>query len=114
MHLGHAHKMKLAEVSLQDNISIKKTKNKSDSQSTAELTDETVHVVRVAGVVWDGEAAITDGHLTLSKRQCEITQLIQQAAQSLRTQAYKSHCVSEHCKKTRRLAFKGLNVHYNV
>jgi len=47
--------------------------------------------VRVAGVVWNGEAAVTDGHLTLSKRQCEITQLIQQAAQSLRTQTHKHY-----------------------
>lgn len=61
-----------------------------------------MHVVRVAGVVWDGEAAVTDGHLTLSKRQCEITQLIQQAAQSLRTQTYKRHCVSEHCIKNKK------------
>lgn len=92
----------------------KKNKKKQTNQIANQLTDETVHVVRVAGVVWDGEAAVTDGHLTLSKRQCEITQLIQQAAQSLRTQIYKSHCVSEHCKKTRQLAIKGLNVHYNV
>ncbi len=63
----------------------------TEKQSSAELTDETVHVVRVAGVVRDGEAAVTDSHLTLSKRQREITQLIQQAAQSLRTQMSKSH-----------------------
>lgn len=53
-------------------------------QSLSELTYETVHVVRVAGIVWDGEAAVTDGHLTLSKGQCKITQLIQQAAQCLK------------------------------
>ncbi len=66
----------------------------TEKQSSAVLTDETVHVVRVAGVVRDGEAAVTDSHLTLSKRQREITQLIQQAAQSLRTQMSKSHQTS--------------------
>lgn len=41
------------------------------------LTDETVHVLRVPGIIWNGEVAVTDGHLTLPKRQSEVAQLVQ-------------------------------------
>ncbi len=32
------------------------------------LTDKTVHVMGVAGVVWDCETSITDSNLALSER----------------------------------------------
>lgn len=41
------------------------------------LTDEAVHVLRVPRIIWNGEIAITDCHLTLPKWQGEITQLVQ-------------------------------------
>lgn len=47
------------------------------------LTDEAVHVLRVPGVVWNGEVAITNGHLALPKGQGEVAQLVQQTAQGL-------------------------------
>ena len=50
---------------------------------TVTLTYEAVQVVGVARVVWDGEAAVTYGHLAFAEGQSEETQLIQQAAQRL-------------------------------
>lgn len=47
------------------------------------LTDETVQIVGVARVVWDGEAAVTDGHLALTEGQREEAQLVQQTAECL-------------------------------
>lgn len=47
------------------------------------LTDEAVHVLGVPGVVWNGEVAITNGHLALPKGQGEVAQLVQQTAQGL-------------------------------
>lgn len=47
------------------------------------LTDEAVQIVGVARVVWDGEAAVTDGHLALTKGQREEAQLVQQTAERL-------------------------------
>lgn len=46
-------------------------------RDTRLLTDETVHVLGVTGVVWDSETSITDSHLALPKRKCEVTQLIE-------------------------------------
>lgn len=40
-------------------------------------------IIRVAGVIWYGETAITDGHLAFTKGQSEETQLVQQTAQRL-------------------------------
>ena len=47
------------------------------------LTDEAVHGLRVAGVVRDGEVAVTDGHLALTKRQGKVAQLVQQTTHCL-------------------------------
>ena len=47
------------------------------------LTDEAVHVLRVPRIIWNGEVAIADRHLTLPERQGEVTQLVQQTAQGL-------------------------------
>lgn len=47
------------------------------------LTDEAVHGLRVAGVVGDGEVAVTNGHLTLAEWQGEVAQLVQQTAHGL-------------------------------
>lgn len=52
------------------------------------LTDETVHVLRVAGVVWDSETSITDSHLALPKRKSEVAQFIEQTTHGLYRQAY--------------------------
>lgn len=48
------------------------------------LTDETVHVLRVAGVVGDCEASVADGHLALPEGKSEVTEFIQQTAHGLR------------------------------
>ena len=40
-------------------------------------------IIRVARVVWDGEAAITDGHLAFTEGQSEEADFVQQAAQRL-------------------------------
>ncbi len=40
-------------------------------------------IIRVAGVIWNGETAITDGHLAFTKGQSEEAQLVQQTAQCL-------------------------------
>ena len=40
-------------------------------------------IIRVAGVIWNGETAITDGHLAFTKGQSEEAQLVQQTAQRL-------------------------------
>lgn len=42
-----------------------------------------MEIVRVARVVWDGEAAIADGHLAFTKGQSEEAQLVQQTTQGL-------------------------------
>ncbi len=47
------------------------------------LTNEAVKIIRVAGVIWNGETAITDGHLAFTKGQSEEAQLVQQTAQRL-------------------------------
>lgn len=47
------------------------------------LTDETVHVLRVARVVRDGEAPVADCHLALPEGQSEVTEFIQQTAHGL-------------------------------
>lgn len=39
--------------------------------------NQAMHVVGVARIVWDGEAAITDSNLTLTKRKSEETKFIQ-------------------------------------
>lgn len=51
--------------------------------SVRELTDKAVQIIGVAGVVWYGETAVTDGHLAFAKRQREEAQLVQQTSQSL-------------------------------
>lgn len=55
------------------------------------LTDETVQVVGVARVVWNGEAAVADGHLALTEGQREEAQLVQQTAERLEETAQVSH-----------------------
>lgn len=50
---------------------------------TYKLTDETVHIRRIAGVVWDSKTAITDSHLALSKRKSEEAELIKETAHGL-------------------------------
>lgn len=52
-------------------------------QKTYRLTDETVHVLRIAGVVWNSETSITDSHLALSKWKSEEAELIEETAQCL-------------------------------
>lgn len=52
------------------------------------LTDETVHVLRVARVVWDCETSITDGHLAFAKRKSEVAQFIEQTSHGLHRQEY--------------------------
>lgn len=47
------------------------------------LTDEAVQIVGVARVVWNGEAAVTDGHLALAEGHREEAQLVQQTAERL-------------------------------
>lgn len=47
------------------------------------LTDETVHVLRVARVVRDCEASVADCHLALPEGQSEVTEFIQQTAHGL-------------------------------
>ena len=47
------------------------------------LTNETVHVLGVAGDVWDCEAAVTDSYLTLPKRKCEVAQFIEKTTHGL-------------------------------
>lgn len=42
-----------------------------------------MHVLRVPRIIWNGEIAITDCHLTLPKWQGEVTQLVQQTAKGL-------------------------------
>lgn len=41
-------------------------------------------IIGVAGVVWNGETAVTDGHLAFTEGQSEEAQLVQQAAQRLK------------------------------
>lgn len=53
------------------------------NKTVCALTDETVHVLRVARVVWDCEASVADRHLALPKRQSEVTEFIQQTAHRL-------------------------------
>lgn len=45
-----------------------------------------MHIIGVAGVVWYGETAVTDGHLAFTKRQREEAQFVQQTSQSLQEQ----------------------------
>lgn len=47
------------------------------------LTDETVHVLRVARVVWDCEASVADRHLALPEGKSEVAEFIQQTAHRL-------------------------------
>lgn len=47
------------------------------------LTHKAVQIIGVAGVVWYGETAVTDGHLAFTERQREEAQLVQQTSQSL-------------------------------
>lgn len=42
-----------------------------------------MEIIGVAGVIWNGETAVTDGHLAFTKGQREEAQLVQQTAQSL-------------------------------
>lgn len=49
------------------------------------LTNETVHFLGVAGIVWDSETTVTDSHLALTEWQREEAQLIEQTTHSLET-----------------------------
>lgn len=52
------------------------------------LTDETVHVLRIAGIVWDSETSIADCHLALPKGKSEVTKFIEQTAHGLHRHEY--------------------------
>lgn len=52
-------------------------------KNTYRLTDETVHVLRIAGVVWNSETPITDRHLAFPKRKCEEAEFIEETAHGL-------------------------------
>lgn len=52
------------------------------------LTDETVHILRVARVVWDSETSIADCHLALPKGKSEVTEFVEQTAHGLHRQEY--------------------------
>lgn len=52
-------------------------------KNTYRLTDETVHVLRITGVVWNRETSITDRHLALPKRKCEEAEFIEETAHGL-------------------------------
>lgn len=56
------------------------------------LTDETVHVLRIARVVWNSEASVTDRHLALPKRKCEEAEFIEETAHSLYREDTPSKC----------------------
>lgn len=61
-------------------------------KNTYRLTDETVHVLRIAGVVWNSETSITDRHLALPKRKCEEAEFIEETAHCLYRENAPSKC----------------------
>ena len=42
-----------------------------------------MYVMGVARIIWDGEAAITDSNLTLTKRKSEEAKFVQETSQGL-------------------------------
>lgn len=52
-------------------------------KNTYRLTDETVHVLRIAGVVWNSKTSVTDRHLALPKRKREEAEFIEETAHGL-------------------------------
>lgn len=65
------------------------------------LTHKAVQIIGVAGVVWYGETAVTDGHLAFSKRQREEAQLVQQTSQSLGEQSAREPVTQTNVKDSR-------------
>lgn len=61
-------------------------------KNTYRLTDETVHVLRITGVVWDGETPITDRHLALPKRKREEAEFIEETAHGLHREDIPGQC----------------------
>lgn len=60
-------------------------------------------IIRVAGVIWNGETAITDGHLAFTKGQSEEAQLVQQTAQRLEKEDNHMHAPSHQTKTEERI-----------
>lgn len=62
-----------------------------------------MQIIGVAGVVWYGETAVTDGHLAFTKRQREEAQFVQQTSQSLEE---KTTCEPRHTDRQTRMQSK--------
>lgn len=62
-----------------------------------------MQIVRVARVIWNGETAITDGHLAFTKGQSEEAQLVQQTTQRLEKKITKTYQIPEQEKEEERL-----------
>lgn len=60
-----------------------------------------MQIIGVAGVVWNGETAVTDSHLAFSKRQREEAQLVQQTSQSLGEQSTREPVTQTKVKDSR-------------
>ena len=71
------------------------------------LTNEAVKIIRVAGVIWDRETAITDGHLAFTKGQSEEAQLVQQTPQRLEKTIT---CTPHHTKQRQRRRGEKINL----
>lgn len=61
-------------------------------KNTYRLTDETVHILRITGVVWNGETSITDRHLAFPKRKREEAEFIEETAHGLHREDIPGKC----------------------